>query len=323
MTIQEEFSTKPLDGFLADLVTGTPLQLDDLTVVPVFSEKAHAPAYLDLEAALRGGLVTVAEVSDAGAVPELIVANAADRDLLILDGEELIGAKQNRTVNVTLIVAACSKVTIPVACVERGRWRYQTDRFAAGDAHLYPSLRASRTASVTENLRAYNSRAANQGSIWSDIAAKSLRMGVESNTEAMRDIFKEKLDGAGRLESAFAWQENQCGIVVFIRGGFAGADLFGTSQFCACKLPKLVRGFYLDSLDSALRFPRLGVPEILAGARNARHEPFGSAGKGLEVRFQGKQVHGAWTLDGDSIPHVALFPRARPASRRRQPDVIH
>jgi len=45
------------------------------------------------------------------------VANGADRPLLLLDGEELIGAKQNRILNTTVLVAAHTEVTIPVSCV--------------------------------------------------------------------------------------------------------------------------------------------------------------------------------------------------------------
>lgn len=323
MTKLENFSNEPLHGFLADLQFGEPQCFGDMTVVPVLSAKAHSPEYLHLEGALREGLATVAEISDTGAVSELSVTNVAGRDLLILDGEELVGAKQNRTVNVTLIVAARSRTTIPVACVERGRWSYQTERFAAADAHLYPSLRASRAASVTANLQQSNSRAADQGTIWGDIAAKSERMGIRSGTEAMQDIFHGKIDDTARLESTFAWRENQCGILVFIRDGFAGGDLFGASGFCSEKLPKLIRGFYLDSLDAVLAFPKVSVPEILAGIRAAEHVPFEGPGKGIEIRFQGTKLHGAWTLDGEAIPHVALFPSRRPSSRRRPADVIH
>ena len=38
----------------------------------------------------------ITEVDDEGSVPELRVANLGDRPLLLLDGEQLVGAKQNR-----------------------------------------------------------------------------------------------------------------------------------------------------------------------------------------------------------------------------------
>jgi hypothetical protein len=44
---------------------------------------------------------------------------------LLLDGEQLVGAKQNRIPNMIVLVAAQTEVTIPVSCVEQGRWGYQ------------------------------------------------------------------------------------------------------------------------------------------------------------------------------------------------------
>jgi hypothetical protein len=37
--------------------------------------------------------------------------------VLILDGEELVGTKQNRIVNTTILVAAGCEIVIPVSCV--------------------------------------------------------------------------------------------------------------------------------------------------------------------------------------------------------------
>jgi hypothetical protein len=80
-------------------------------------------------------------------VPTLRLTSAADRPVLLLDGEELIGAKQNRVLN-TIVLAAHSKLTIPVSCVEQGRGAYKSARFAAGDASLYASVRALKAAKV-------------------------------------------------------------------------------------------------------------------------------------------------------------------------------
>ena len=316
MTNDKNFSNEPLHRFLEGLAFGEARRLNDLTLVPVLSGTAHSPVYLDLEGALRAGLASVTEISTSGSVPELSVNNSGQTDLLILDGEELIGAKQNRTVNVTIIIAAGMKTTIPVTCVERGRWHYQTQEFSSGDAHLYPSLRSERAADVAANLRVSQSRAADQGAVWDNIADKSLRMGVNSQTDAMQDIYSQKLKDLDRLNEVFAWQETQCGFAAFIRGGFAGADIFGTPQFCSVKLSKLVRGFYLDSLDPAVAFPEISVPQIIRDIQTARHEPFESPGKGVEVRFENNQLHGAWTADGAAIPHLAIFPRLRRPSRR-------
>ena len=48
-----------------------------------------------------------------------------DPNILILDGEELVGTKQKRAANITMLIPAHSAVVIPISCVERRRWYYQ------------------------------------------------------------------------------------------------------------------------------------------------------------------------------------------------------
>ena len=90
------------------------------------------------------------EVSDDGSVPELNVSNKGNRPILIPEGEILVGAKQNRVVNVTVLVAAHSEFTVPVSCVEQGRWRYQSREFRS-EYCATPSLRSKKMRSVQRN----------------------------------------------------------------------------------------------------------------------------------------------------------------------------
>jgi hypothetical protein len=115
------------------------------------------------------GEARVTEVSEAGSVPFLTVANGADRPLLLLDGEELIGAKQNRILNTTVLVGAHTEVTIPVSCVEQGRWGYRGRQFRPGDASLYASLRARKAAHVSQSVRAGRGHRADQGEVWAHL----------------------------------------------------------------------------------------------------------------------------------------------------------
>src|SRR5262245_14278026 len=80
------------------------------------------PDYLTLDEALDSNTAHVTEVSESGSVPELVFKNEHDRAVLLVDGEELIGAKQNRILNISILVPARSTLTIPVSCVEAGRW---------------------------------------------------------------------------------------------------------------------------------------------------------------------------------------------------------
>ena len=73
------------------------------------------------------GLVDINEVSEAGSVNVIQVDNRSAFDIFIADGEALVGAKQNRIAEQSVIVPAESKFHIPVHCVEQGRWSFDRD----------------------------------------------------------------------------------------------------------------------------------------------------------------------------------------------------
>ena len=65
----------------------------------------RAPRYLTLDEALPRGL-RITETSASGSVPELALHNPLDDNVLLYDGEELVGAKQNRILNVAVLAGA-------------------------------------------------------------------------------------------------------------------------------------------------------------------------------------------------------------------------
>ena len=93
----------------------------NMAVFPLLSDYSLISDYILLDEALGSGLIEVTEVDNHGAVPNLKVHNKSPRMVLILDGEELVGAKQNRIVNTTILIGANATVVIPVSCVEQGR----------------------------------------------------------------------------------------------------------------------------------------------------------------------------------------------------------
>ena len=109
--------------------------------------------YLTLADAMRLEVARVSEISDGGSVPELLFENSADLPVLIFDGEELVGAKQNRTVNLTILAPAGKTIKIPVSCVEAGRWRHESAHLEISDRHHFARGRAVKNASVSRSMR--------------------------------------------------------------------------------------------------------------------------------------------------------------------------
>jgi hypothetical protein len=164
-------------------------------------------------------------VSEAGSVPFLKVANGADRPLLLLDGEELIGAKQNRILNTTVLVAAHTEVTIPVSCVEQARWGHHGRQFRPGAASLYASLRARKAAWVSQAIRAGRGHAADQGGVWEHLAERASQLRVDSATGAMRDLYARYDTDMAAARRTLAAQPGQVGALVYMGARWVGLDL--------------------------------------------------------------------------------------------------
>ncbi|CUU10152.1 hypothetical protein JGI2_00440 [Candidatus Kryptobacter tengchongensis] len=105
---------------------GEAQKFENMTVYPMFSLSDGKVEYITLDEALKMKSVKITEISTSGAVNHIKVENLSDLPILILEGEELIGAKQNRTLNTTVLIKEKSETIIPVSCVEQGRWSYRS-----------------------------------------------------------------------------------------------------------------------------------------------------------------------------------------------------
>ncbi len=87
------------------------------------------------------GHIEVKELTEGGNVNTIHINNKGEVPVLILDGEEIQGAKQNRMVNATIMLFPVQETEVPVSCVEQGRWRYDSPVFDKSENFGYNSLR--------------------------------------------------------------------------------------------------------------------------------------------------------------------------------------
>ena len=73
-------------------------------LLPMFQGVYEGLDHLTLKEALDKDALLISEVSHGGSVPELKVINKGSAPVLLLDGEELSEAKQNRVLNTTILV---------------------------------------------------------------------------------------------------------------------------------------------------------------------------------------------------------------------------
>ena len=286
----------------------------NLTVFPLVSEYALDLDYLTLDEALDQDAVDVVELDHFGSVPELKVVNKSDTMILILDGEELVGAKQNRIVNTTILIAGKDTVVIPVSCVEQGRWSYDSHKFSSQKRVMPPRMRAGKSEQVKFSLDMSGKFTADQGAIWNDISARALRMDAESPSSAMAEIYKKKDHNIKDYAGHFSLTDSQIGAVFAINGQVVGMDCFGKAATFEKVFEKLVESYALDAIDTPE--PKKGAKVEKDGAEKFVHspttctvEPHPSVGLGTDCRLESKPITGFALAHNDRIMHLSAFSR--------------
>ncbi|AMV36045.1 ARPP-1 family domain-containing protein [Planctomyces sp. SH-PL62] len=295
---------------LPELRIGDPIRHEALTVFPLFSPPDEAVDYLLSDEAIGAGTVTVEEVDEGGSVPQLLVNNAGDSSVLFLEGEELRGAKQNRVLNTSVLVAARSKTKIPVSCVEQGRWRYRSRQFAPSETHSSSKLRRSLKETVTRSARAGLGHASDQGAVWKEVARQMNALDATSETRSMADTYEHHRARLDEFRDRLGYVEGANGVAVAIGPEVVAVDLFDRPATCRKVWARLLSGVVMDALEAgspAKTAEAADVESLLARLRAAEWESVPAVGEGLEYRTDSvPPAHASSLVLGDTIVHGSV-----------------
>lgn len=300
--------------YLAQAVIGEAQAYRNLVMYPLISPYEDGVDYLLLDEALEQGVVQVTEVSKDGSVPDLKVLNRSPKMVLILDGEELVGAKQNRIVNATILLAPESETLIPVSCVERGRWEYRSDSFASEKRMSPSAMRMNKCSQVRESVQERRSFRADQGEIWREISERQARRGVESDTDAMADLYRSERSRLNEYTGKFRPALGQVGALFMINGRVAGMDCFGRDKTLDKIFARLVESYAVDALD--LYDParesagsRDDLELFLRNCNEGKAEGNPSVALGSDCRVEDDRVLGAALVYDNRLLHLSAFNR--------------
>jgi hypothetical protein len=283
------------DVLAAPLRVGEPDVHGPLAVFPLFG----APPVLDYVAFADGCArgVVVKELADGASVNDLVVLK-------------------------------------PVSCVEHGRWdgARHDEAFSPAPQAAYPSLRRMKNATAHARVAAGLEARAEQGAVWAEVAAKSDRLDVASDTGAMHDIYERRRDALRGFAAAVSLRDGQTGALAAIGGRLEVLDHVSRPDAFATLHRPLVQGYALDALeaDAAAPPPSLDAARAfvarLGRARTSEHDGIGA---GRDLRLAAPGVTGAGLVAGDELVQLTAFasddghggsaPRARirRPSRRR------
>jgi hypothetical protein len=247
----------------------------------------------------------VSEVDAAGSVPELLARNPLESNVLLYDGEELVGAKQNRILNLTVLLPVVSETRIPVSCVEEGRWAARSAAFAAADHTAYPELRRRKAELLSADPLA---RGLAQHGVWAEVNAKADRLHAAAPTRAQADIFTSRADELG-VRRAFPLVAGQSGAIFALGPSTVTLDHVSQPRAFQLLYPKLLDGYLLDAIErldgeaANRRALESFVERIEAAPRSRRR----SVGLGNDVRLRAQRIVGAALEIDDELVQLSGF----------------
>ncbi len=236
----------------------------DVFVPVVMSSPSQLDAEL-LDEGLLAKRTVLREVGEQGDVNRVLISNYSSRNLLLVDGEQIVGAKQNRVFNASFLIApGAHDVEVPVSCVERGRWAYQSREFTGSDTTLTSTARSKKLSRVARSVMAGDGYDAKQRAVWDDVDDYLDRSRVISRTSAFEDAVKSRTDitltGLERLVPT----ADQVGIALVRDGKLALMDVFGSAILYRRCHRKIAAGMLSD--PSAGTAQTDGASDVVAGA---------------------------------------------------------
>jgi hypothetical protein len=255
--------------------------------------------------------VVITEQASA-AVPSILVTNRGERPVLLVEGETITGGQQNRTLNVSVLVPAASTITVPVSCVEAGRWSGER-AFARGRTFASRRVRRVKTASVRNTVQHGNAKYSDQGAVWSTIDAELSRVHKHNPTASL-------LASEALLEDDSVLREatteliargplpGQCGVVVSHGSRIVAVEVFATPGLLRSNWEPLVRAIMLDTPVELRGRPSASrALDFLHRIATATSTDAPGVGLGRESHVRtGRLVGQALTLDG-FVVHASAF----------------
>jgi hypothetical protein len=312
-----------IDTAIAALRVGPPAVAGPLAVFPVHGDGARLDFRAFAEAAALGATVT--ELPGGASVGDLLVRNPLDVAVLLYEGEEVRGAQQDRTLDVSVLVAPGATLKVPVSCVEAGRWEHHRadEAFTPAPQAAFPTLRRAKSRAAATAGRA------EQHEVWSMVGEKAMRHAASSETGALRDVFSARDEVLREFASRIPREEGQLGAVAAIGGQVVVVDVAHRADVWAALHGPLVAGYALDAVEHiggrVPEAPELAVAErLLEAALAAPGAVRPGVGLGAETRFATAAAQGARLVHDGELVALTAFPgedpvptRVRRPSRRR------
>ncbi|MEO0137670.1 MAG: DUF6569 family protein [candidate division WOR-3 bacterium] len=279
---------------------GDPIFLRNLVLYPIKDGSENDGITIKtIEEAIKNKQAIFREL-DTPQINTIIFDNKGNSPVLMLDGEELTGAMQNRIIAQSFIAQARTQSRVPVICAEAKRWE-TIGGFKTGYCS-YPRVRSILASSMSKNLNT-------QSEVWKEIERKLTVTRTKSRTSSMHEIFDNLNEEIDRyLEGFEGLNSNTVGFI-----GVAGRQILGCDIFCSPDVyhkfeKKLLRSYALDAIEhQTTRGTGVEVESFLTHLIKSLSKNEQDA-RMQHLRFKSKNLVGQMVLYKGTPVHISAFP---------------
>jgi hypothetical protein len=285
-----------------------------LSVMQFATSDQNTFKYYPADLGIKEGTVQVKETSDSGSVNSLIVLNTSNNFVFLMDGDILAGAKQNRVLNTSVLLAPQSKTLIPVSCVEQGRWRSVSGQFSSTDYSAPSNMRKMKSENVSSNLKKSKTFDANQGQVWGSVRDYAMNYSIDSPTSNYSDVYESMRKEFDQSLGKIAVDEKANGVLFFLDKSVLHVDIFDSTAIYGHYFPKLLRGASMEisgnkpskeSLTEAQA--KYELVDFLDGWEAVKKDAHPGVGMGTEKRAVDERFAGMQLEYNDHKIHTSIF----------------
>lgn len=288
-----------------------------LRFVPILGPSQDEPGYRVFDRATMP-FVKITEICETGSVQQIQVENTLAESVFLMDGQELVGAKQNRILNTDVMVGANMRLPMPVSCVEARRWRYTSASFSVGKS-ASSRTRSAKMERVHASLKQGGSHDADQSAVWSEVDATLRAVKQVSSTASLSDAYTARTADLAKLRSGISLPQDAVGLAVFHGPRLCGLDLFDRHQSLRHFFETLADSYAIDWLGrpetaGAGELPECSADDEIAAALQTaaagQWGAFPSPGEGEDYRLENACYSGSALMWKGLVVHMQLFPKS-------------
>lgn len=303
-------TTAILSQTLDRITPADPMTHRKLTLIPLLGGQSRTADYLLIKEAINHDQLTISEVDTSGSVGNLLAINRSDHPILLIDGHEVMGIKQNRIFNASILLPPQSKTMVPVSCVEQGRW-HDDGNTSMDFRHIAPAtLRTRKCSDVSASLVESNSMAGDQSAVWEQVEQRACDMEIDSPTGAMSDIYATSTSRLGEYLEHLPCPVDCCGVIAIIDQDVVSMELFDASSTMSATWDQYVLSYAMDATvdQKAAKPAKTDRLAILGDLRDIPTRSFKSPGLGEDLRFDTAAWFGQGLYASEQMVHMSVFP---------------